>query len=105
MYSTLKNDRLNKNKSRYDDQTIQNAIIKDQHNARLEAAAKKEQMLIARMANTLSTQKQAMGNLEDAVKQSKIKRAQRVEPLDVNRLKHNLSTQNNSPKQLNSPRL
>lgn len=105
MYSTLKNDRLNKNKSRYDDQTIQNAIVKDQHNARLEAAAKKEQMLIARMANTLSTQKQAMANLEDAVKQSKIKRAQRVEPLDVNRLKHNLSTQNNSPQQLNSPRL
>ena len=75
MYSTLKNDRLNKNKSRYDDQTIQNAIVKDQHNARLEAAAKKEQMLIARMANTLSTQKQAMANLEDEVKQSKIKRA------------------------------
>ena len=55
MYSTLKTDRLNKNKSRYDDQTIKNAMIKDQHNMRLEQAAKREQALIARMANTMNT--------------------------------------------------
>lgn len=83
MYSTLKTDRLNKNKSRYDDQTIANTFVKDQHNARLEAAAKREQLLIARMANTMNTQKQAMANLEDAIKQSKIKKSSRVEPLDV----------------------
>ena len=42
MYSTLKVDRLNKNKSRYDDDTIKNAMIKESHNARMEAASKKE---------------------------------------------------------------
>ena len=42
MYSTIKVDRLNKNKSRYDDDTLKNQIIKESHNARLEAAAQKE---------------------------------------------------------------
>lgn len=54
MYNTLKFDRLNKNKSRYDDQTFHNAQIKEQHNARLEVASKREQELIARMAQTMN---------------------------------------------------
>jgi len=57
MYSSIKSDRLNANRSRYDDQTYKNAYIKDQHNQRLENASKREQEMIARMAHTMNTQK------------------------------------------------
>ena len=54
MYNSIKSDRLNRNKSRYDDQTLKNAYIKDQHNMRLEVASKREQEMIARMAHTMN---------------------------------------------------
>lgn len=91
MYHTLKSDRLNKNKSRYDDQTFYNAQIKEQHNNRLELASKREQELIARMAQTMNAQKQAIQNLEEAISQNKIKKSDRVE-IDHSRLRQNYST-------------
>ena len=91
MYSTLKNDRFNKNKNRYDEQTHHNAQIKEQHNARLEQATKREQALIARMAHTMNTQKQAIANLEEAIQQNKLKKTDRVS-VDRERLKQNFST-------------
>ena len=47
--------------------------------------------MIARMAHTMNTQKQAIANLEVAIEQNKIKKAERVD-IDHSRLRHNLST-------------
>ena len=94
MYSTLKVDRLNKNKSRYDDDTLKNQMIKESHNARLEAAAQKEKALIARMAHTMDKHKAAIGNLQQAISLNKVKKAERVDPIDLDRVKQNFSTVN-----------
>ena len=44
------------------------------------------------MAHTMNTQKQAIANLEEAIHQNKIKKAERVGDIDGVRLKHNFST-------------
>lgn len=46
MYESIKADRMNMNKQRYDNQTLYNAQLKDQHNMRMEMASKKEQEMI-----------------------------------------------------------
>ena len=55
------------NKNRYDTDTMHNLKIKDDHNARMEAAARKEQQLIERMAHTMNAQKEAIANLEAVI--------------------------------------
>lgn len=47
--------------------------------------------MIARMAHTMNAQKQAIANLEEAIHQNKIKKAERVD-IDHTRLRHNFST-------------
>ena len=91
MYDSIKADRMNMNKQRYDDQTLFNAQLKDQHNMRMEMASKKEQEMIARMAHTMNAQKQAIANLEQAINQNKMQKKSRVDGEPAT-LRHSFST-------------
>ena len=55
-------------------------------------ASKREQEMIARMAQTMNTQKQAIAKLEEAIQQNKIKKAERMGSHHRNDLGHSYST-------------
>jgi len=42
MYDSNKRDRMNKNKSRYDEETFKNSMIKSNHDERLKEASAQE---------------------------------------------------------------